>query len=439
MTTRKIPSTTTRRGVLKGLVGTTAAIAAPMIVPGRVLGLDGGVAPSERIGIGLIGCGKIMSGHRKSNQGHPGVQIRAVSDVKKWQLDEYQNLVNNDYAKSTEVDGYKDCAAYENFDELLARPDIDAVVVGTPDHWHAHATIAAMRAGKDVYCEKPLTLTIQEGQRIRDVSAETGKIVQTGSQQRSDQYFRRACELVRNGYIGEIEEIHTRLGSFPAAPDLSEEPVPEGFNYDRWLGQAPLEPYNDKRVEGNYGGGWRCFWDYGARKNGDWGAHHYDIIQWALGMDESGPETFTPKGFDGAPYQVYEYGNGIKVYRDSDKCTQMINFYGSKGSVHVGRNSKLESTPPELRSQKFTESDVRLYESSNHREDWLNCIKTREQPICNASVGHRTATVCHLNGIAERTGDIVNWDPTKEALVDPTEKVLADYNRPRREGYELPA
>jgi len=428
-----------RRKVLKGLSVASAAVAAPMILPGRVLGKDGGTAPSERIAIGLIGCGKIMDGHCKSHVGHSAVQVRAVSDVKTQQRDLFQERVNGAYAKSTGQADYTDCEAYNNFDEMLQRDDIDAVVVGTPDHWHAHATIAAMRAGKDVYCEKPLTLTIQEGQRIRDVSKETGQIVQTGSQQRSDQYFRRASELVRNGYAGDITEIHTRLGSFPAVPELGEEPVPDGFDYDRWLGQAPADPYHPKRVEGNYGGGWRCFWEYGARKNGDWGAHHYDIIQWALGTDDSGPATFTPKGYDGAPYQLYEYGNGIKVYRDSDKCPQMINFYGSEGSVHVGRGSKFETKPEALRGQAFKDTDVRLYVSKNHREDWLNCIRSREQPICNASVGHRTATVCHLNGIAERTGDIVRWDPEKEQLIDPTEAVLKDYNRPRREGYELPA
>ncbi|MGI9239522.1 MAG: Gfo/Idh/MocA family protein, partial [Verrucomicrobiales bacterium] len=222
-------STLQRRDVLKGL----AVAAAPLFLPSRAFGA------SDRIGIGLIGCGKIMSGHRNYFIGNERTQVRAVCDVKKWQRDSYRDEVNARYAKKTGTEGYKDCKDYEMFEEMLERDDIDAVVVGTPDHWHVHASIAAMRAGKDVYCEKPLTLTVEEGKAIRKVSEETGKVVQTGSQQRSDQYFRLACELVRNGYAGDIKEIHTRLGSFPPPPKMKEQEIPEGFNYDRWLGQAP--------------------------------------------------------------------------------------------------------------------------------------------------------------------------------------------------------
>jgi len=432
------PASPSRRTILKGLAASTV-FSAPLILPGRVLGKDGELAPSERIGLGLIGCGLIMNSHRKSHNGSPKVQIRAVSDVKKWQRDSFRDAVNKTYAEKTKQADYNDCKDYADFDEMLQRDDIDAVVVGTPDHWHAHATIAAMRAGKDVYCEKPLTLTIEEGKAIRAVSKETGKIVQTGSQQRSDIHFRRACETVRNGYIGDVSEIHTRLGSFPAAPELTEQPIPEGFDYDRWLGQAPMEPYNEQRVKGDYGGGWRSFWQYGARKNGDWGAHHFDIIQWALGMDESGPVKFTPQGFEGAPYLHYQYANGITVYRDSDKCKEMINFYGKDGSVHVGRSGKSQTTPEELRRIKFKDSDVQLENSPNHRDNWLDAIKSREQPICHAGVGHRTATICHLAAIAERSGEIVEWNPETEQLVNPSEKISELYHRPRRAGYELPA
>ena len=220
---------------------------------------------------------------------------------------------------------------------------------------------------------------------------------------------------------------------------MKEQKIPEGFNYDRWFGQAPMEPYNEIRVKGDYGGGWRCFWQYGARKNGDWGAHHYDIIQWALGMDESGPVKFLPKGHDGVPYLSYEYANGIKVFRDSNKCPEMINFHGSEGIVRTGRGGKFITDPKALRATKLKDSDTKLFKSKDHRGNWLDCIASREQPLCSASVGHRTATICHLSAISERTGEVVHWDPKKEELVDPSDAIKELYFRPRRKGYELPA
>ncbi|MEM9480179.1 MAG: Gfo/Idh/MocA family oxidoreductase, partial [Verrucomicrobiota bacterium] len=326
MAISKTSSTASRRRFLKGA---SAAAAAPLILPSRLFGAG---SANERIGIGLIGCGKIMNGHHKSHQDAEDVQIRAVSDVKDWQREEYVNKVNQGYAKITGKSDYDDCKGYANFEDLLARDDIDAVVVGTPDHWHAAATIAAMKAGKDVYCEKPLTLTIEEGIAIRKVAKETGRVVQTGSQQRSDQYFRRACELVVNGYIGELTEVHVGIGNFKPIPELGEQEIPEGFDYDRWLGQAPMEPYHIDRVKGDYGGGWRNFCEYGNRKNGDFGAHHFDIVQWALQMDESGPVNYVPAGHKGEPFSYFQYENGLKVFKNSDKKRLSINFYGKDGS-----------------------------------------------------------------------------------------------------------
>ena len=184
-----------------------------------------------------------------------------------------------------------------------------------------------------------------------------------------------------------------------------EEPIPDGFDYDRWLGPTPWYPYNKKRVEGNYGGGWRCFWEYGSRKNGDWGAHHFDIIQWALGMDDSGPVEFIPKGFQGAEYQSHVYADGAKVWKNHPvKNGQMIQFIGESGEVLVSRGDRLETTPAGLKDRPLVPGDIHLYESYNHEGNWLECIKTRKQPICPAEIGHRTATICHLNGIAERFG-----------------------------------
>ena len=186
----------------------------------------------------------------------------------------------------------------------MTRSDIDAVVVGTPDHWHAQISIEAMKNGKDVYVEKPMTLTIEEGKVMRATAERYGSILQVGSQQRSNGAFRKAAELVLNGYIGKVHTIAARLGNFPEPTQYKAEPIPPELNYDRWLGPAAWEPYNLERIKGDYGGGWRRFWDYGSRKNGDWGAHHYDIIQWALGRDESGPVEFVPKGYKGEEYPV---------------------------------------------------------------------------------------------------------------------------------------
>src|SRR5690606_25686647 len=176
--------------------------------------------------------------------------------------------------------------------------------------WHAAIAIAAMRAGKDVYVEKPMTLTIAEGKAMVEAQRRYGSIVQVGSQQRSEAAFRKAAEMVRSGWIGEVKEVHTRLGTFPPPTLGPEEPIPEGFNYDKWLGPAPYEPYTANRVLGDYNGGWRCYWEYGSRKNGDWGAHHFDIAQWALGRDHTGPTLFVPKGYEGEEYQYHQYADG---------------------------------------------------------------------------------------------------------------------------------
>ena len=181
-----------------------------------------------------------------------------------------------------------------------------------------------MKSGKDVYVQKPMTLTIHEGRLMSDANRQYGAILQVGSQQRSERAFRKACEIVRNGWIGKVHTIYTDLGEFAPPQTLPEEAIPDGFDYDRWLGPTPWYPYNKKRVEGNYGGGWRCFWDYGSRKNGDWGAHHFDIIQWALGMDHSGPVEFFPKGYQGAEYQSHVYADGAITNNDAATSTGIL-------------------------------------------------------------------------------------------------------------------
>jgi len=370
-----------------------------------------------------------MSGHREFYCSSPRTEVVAVCDVHKARLENARNRVQLATGKSP--------ATFHRYEDLLQHPGVDAVVIGTPDHWHAALAIAAMRAGKDVYVEKPMTLTIEESKAVVAAQRRYGRVLQVGSQQRSDWMFRKAAEMVRNGWIGDIKVIYAQLGTFQPPFLKAEETVPEGFDYDRWLGPTPWEPYFEDRIKGDYGGGWRCFWEYGSRKNGDWGAHHFDIIQWALGMDSSGPTLFVPKGFEGEEFQYHQYSNGIKVVRDHpDRMGHMIRFVGTKGDVLVSRGG-LATYPAPLARMPLSPADVRLYKSDNHRANWLDCIESRGTPICSAQVGHHSGTICLLSGIAERLERPVHWNPESETIVG--DAVAANMmDRPRRQGYALP-
>lgn len=417
-----------RRKLLKGgLASVLTWSTAPLFLSSRVLGRAGETGPNSRIHVGIVGNGLISGGHRGFCLTQQATQVVALCDVNREAL---TKAMDEAKAKGVTCEGYADSR------EVCARPDIDAVVVCTPDHWHAAVAIDAMRQGKDVYVEKPMTLTIEEAKAMRRAAARYGRIVQVGSQQRSNGAFRKAAELVLNGYIGKVHTIVCRLGEFPPATQFIEEPVPAALDYDRWLGPTPWEPYHSERVKGNYGGGWRRFWEYGSRKNGDWGAHHFDIVQWALGMDESGPELFVPKGFDGE-YQYHTYMKGPKVIRDGDSQGAMIRFIGESGEVHVSRGDLLVTIPATLKNLVLKPGDQRLYVSNDHRMDWLNAIKTRQQPICHAGVGCRTAAICQLSGIAERLGRPVRWDPLSEQIIDdPVAARMMDNSR--RAPYSLP-
>ena len=429
----------TRRLVLKrGLAGIIAYAAAPNIFPSSLFGKG---APSNRLNVGLVGNGLICNSHAGTLLGRPDdCQIVATCDVMRSKAEKMRDRIGVAYGKR-KASGAGSLATgpdiYATHEELLARPDIDVVFVCTPDHWHAAVAKAAMLAGKDVYCEKPQTLTVHEGRVLVDVARRTGRIFQTGTQQRSNKSFRKAAEIVRNGWIGEIKLIRTRLGEFPPAPALSEEPVPAGFDYDRWLGPTPWRPYNEQRVKGDYGGGWRCFLEYGSRKNGDWGAHHFDIIQTALGTDDSGPVEFIPIGHEGCKFQTHIYANGVRVERFDDPSLKgMIEFQGTKGTVWVSRNDEFFSDPPELASRPLRGEDIHLYASDDHHADFFNCVRSRQRPIADVEAGHRSASICHLNAIAAQVGRAIRWDPRAEKIIgDPMAARLLD--RPRRAGYAL--
>jgi predicted dehydrogenase len=434
----KSSSSVSRRDFIKrSAVLAGAAFAFPTIVPSSVFGQN---APSNRVGVGFVGMGLIVGGHFSHALGRDDCQVLAICDVVKEKRESSKARAEESYAKKSGKGSFKGCDAYLDFEELVTRKDIDAVFVTTPDHWHAPVSAMAMRHGKDVYCQKPMTLTIREGQILRDVQRQYGAVFQVGSQQRSERAFRKACEIVRNGWIGKVHTIYTNLGEFPPPQSLPEQPIPDGFNYDRWLGPTPWYPYNEARVKGNYGGGWRCFWDYGSRKNGDWGAHHFDIIQWALGMDASGPVQFIPRGYEDNKHQTHIYANGTKVLRsnDTDKLDtkgHMIRFIGDKGEVAVSRGDRLDTVPVELKDRPIGAGDIKLYTvTRGHEDNFFECIKTRKPTICTAEIGHRTATICHCSGIAERLGRPLKWDPVKEEIVGDAEAARWT-DRPRRAPY----
>lgn len=416
-----------RRFLRTGITAVGAAAAIPTVVPSTVFGAN---APSNQITLGMIGMGLMMRGHLNGSLGRRDVRVLAVCDVDKGKRENAKRKVDKKYGNS-------DCAAYLEYEKVCARDDIDAVYVVTPDHWHAMCALEAIKAGKDVYCQKPMTLTIAEGRMMSDACKQYGTVFQVGSQQRSNRAFRKACEIVRNGWIGKVHTIYARLGQFAPPASLPEQPIPEGFDYDRWLGPTPWYPYNIERVKGDYGGGWRRFWEYGSRKNGDWGAHHFDIIQWALGMDNSGPVKFVPKGWEGHKYQTHYYADGTTVMRDHpDNDGHMIRFIGDDGEVLVSRGDRIDTKPADLAKKPLRPSDIHLYESNHHESNWFECIRSREKTICDAEIGHRTATICHLSGIAERLSRSIKWDPAQEKILD-DEEAARWVDRPRRAPYVL--
>ncbi|MGE3818482.1 MAG: Gfo/Idh/MocA family protein [Isosphaeraceae bacterium] len=390
------------------LTTTAATLAIPTILPRSVLGAN------EKIVTGHVGV---------RNQGLPNLKAflkkaspAAVCDVDK---DVLATAV-----KTLEAGGVASPFACGDYRELLDRKDIDAVVITTPDHWHALMTVDACAAGKDVYCEKPLSLTIDDGKKMVQAARKHDRVVQTGSQQRSDVRFRRACEIARSGKLGKI---HTVIVGIPAVnfdpPPVPDSNPPANLDYDRWLGPAPERPYNAKRVHYLF----RFFWDYSGGQMTNFGAHHIDIAQWGLGMDDSGPiasegkATFHPEKWYEVPmacrvYHTYANGVTLIVGQQQKDCPGGTTFIGSEGRLHVDRG-KIVSEPGDIAKAEPSASDVRLYESADHHLNFLECVKSRKRPICDVEIGHRSATVCHLGNIALRLGRRIQWDPKAETIV----------------------
>ena len=397
------------------------AMMIPQIVRAEVLGQK---APSNRIVMGAIGVGGQGTRHVVGGIWTPegglvsrdDVQMVAVCDVNANRRNEVRDAVNARY-------GNKDCVAYGDFRELLARPDIDAVLIATGDRWHPLVSMAAARAGKDVYCEKPISVTIEEALAMRREVRRYGTVFQMGTQQRSSLAFRSACELVRNGYIGEVKEVVIGVGG-PAGVrqcNLPAQPVPAWLDYDMWLGPTPWRPYH-----ADYVNGWMAYRDLSGGEMTNWGAHHFDIAQWGLGMDESGPvEVIPPDGKD-VKFLTYRYANGALMTRDPDRlareCGQNngLMFVGTEGKVAAWRYA-FKTWPDNLTRQKIRPGEIHLHSAENHHTDFLNSVRTRTRPGSDIAIGARTLTVCHLGNIAYELGRPVRWDPQNEHFVDDPE------------------
>jgi len=337
------------------------------------------------------------------------VQVVAISDVNKNNLNNAKGIINEFY-------GNNDCATYHDFNELLARDDIDIILCATGDRWHTPVSIAAAKAGKDIYCEKPISLTVHEARALAQTMGRYGRIFQTGTQQRSWYEFRFACELVRNGYIGDVKHVVVNVGGPPEECNLpAQGSPPDWLDYDRWLGQAPWRPFHPGLL------GWMRWKDYSGGEMTNWGAHMFDIAQWGLGADESGPVEIIPP--DGNEFKVltYRYACGAIMTRESiSRPTPGVRFEGTKGMVEVSREH-LMTEPKSLRRQKFGPDEIHLYESKEHPDNFLECVRTRKRPASDAAVGYRSITVCHLGNIAHWLKRPLQWDPAAEQFVNDPE------------------
>ena len=419
--------TISRRDLLKGAA---ACVAVPYIVPGMVLGNSGQPAASNRLTMGMIGLGSMGMRHVKGFLQEADCRIIAVCDVDALRRRAAVQEINKHY-------GNDDCAQYNDFRELLARGDVDTLCISVPDHWHAPLAIAGIRAGKDIYGEKPLALTIAQGRAIVNAVNRYKCVWQTGSWQRSTEHFRFACELVRNQRIGKLQTVEVGIGGGynlgggrPTVNRIEPQPVmpiPDNLDYEMWLGPAPWAAYTEKRCHWNF----RWILDYSGGQVTDWGAHHIDIAHWGMNCDDTGPVEVQGKGifsadglWDAAVDYDFKctYDNGLVMrVASNNHLPQGVRFIGDSGWVHVTR-AGLQTEPPDLRDTKIGPSEVRLPRPSGdhrqgHRQDFLHCVRTRKTTISPAEGGHRSATVAHLGNIAMILARKIRWDPKTEHII----------------------
>lgn len=427
-------STVTRRHFLRSsaaLLG--AAQAGPYVVSRSVFGAN---APSNRVTLGIIGCGNQSTVDIPQWLRNDDCQIVAVCDVNQASYgyktekqflgrEPQRDFIEQSYAKKTASGRFKGCAMYADFRELLARQDIDAVAIIAPDHWHAVMTILAAKAGKDIYCQKPLTLTVRDGQEMIQAVRRHKRILQTGSQWRSLEFVRRACELVVNGRIGEVRRVESFVApnnfSGPG-PGWREMPVPNGFDYDLWLGPAPQAPYHQDRCFYRF----RFILDYSGGQTTNFGHHANGMVRWGLGdgdvpveYEDAGSEWPAPGDLFTTPTKVAfraRFASGTELLCHTDPRSTGVRFVGSDGWVDIGRKD-FTCEPAALRDTEIGPNERRLYVSENHYRNFLDCVKSRQEPIEPVETGHRTSMLCHLGNIAMRLKRTIKFDPRTEQIV----------------------
>ena len=422
----------TRRRFLKSSL---AAVAAPLILPSRVWAQAS--APSRRLTLGVIGIGMIGRVHLNNCLPRDDVQVVAVCDVDTTRRDDARRRVDEAYAKANAA-AYRGCAAYNDFREVLGRADIDAVIIATPEHWHAVMAVAAVRAGKDVYCEKPLTHTVREAVELVAAVRKADRVFQTGSQQRSSKEFRAAAELVRNGVIGRVNSIQVSFGDPAVDYNFPAEPMEPGLDWELWCGPGPLVAYNSQISPRGVHRGyppWRDTWQFGGGAITNWGAHHIDIAQWALGADGGGPvEVRAPRD-----WQTAKRGAQL-VYADGSLLTHVrgraaISFYGTEGELNVDRGkfelildgkmvhrfwdkqadkgTSLEREVMLTEREFLADTKVQLPRSPSHFQDFVDGVHARRRPICDVEIGASSVIACHVMNFAYHYGANARWDPVK--------------------------
>ncbi len=407
----------------------TAAFAAPTIIPSTALG-GGAVAPSNRITVGFIGTGRqCVYANIPGFLAEPDAQAVAVCDVDAWRLARAARQIEEFYAKRQPTGRFQGCAAFRDWRELLARRDIDAVMISTPDHWHVPMAIAALRASKDVACEKPLTRSIAEGRLLCNVVKQTGRVFRTDSEFRSNRTMHRAAQLVRNGRIGTLQRILTITPKDPTLAAQPEMPVPEELDYEMWQGPAPRRPYTEKRVHPRYDAqgrpGWLCVSDYADGMLANWGAHLNDIALWGADLDHTGPVTiagsgtFPPKGnlwdviseFD----VTFAYANGITLRCRTE--TPLIRWEGTEGWIQVRYPNEIEAEPESILNWTPGPSHTHLTFKNSEKRDFLDAVKSRGPVQYDCEAGHRNNSLAHLSLVAITVGRKLEWDPTAERFV----------------------
>jgi len=444
-----------RRDFLKSSAA-AGAIAAPVIIPSSVFGAN------DKINIGQIGCGRIAREHDLPGTMHyENARVIAVSDVDSKRMREGKEYVEKYYADKKGSESAANVKMYGDYKEMLADKDIDAVIISTPDHWHSQPAVEAALAGKDIYLQKPTSLTIDEGRILSDVVQRNGVILQMGTQQRSAPQFRVAAELVRNGRIGKLHTVKVGLPGDPSGPEADEMPIPANLNYTMWLGSTPEVPYTEIGVhprEGYGRPGWLRREQFGAGMITGWGQHHFDSAAWGMDTEYTGPISveavaqFPKSGLwdvHGDFMVKAEYENDITMYT-SGGYTNGIRYEGTEGWIFVSRGSyvasasdpvdtaksklALDASDPAILKSKIKENEIHLYRSDEQHGNWLDCIKSRKQPISRVEIGHRSCSVCLLSHIAMKIPGVLQWDPQKERFIG-NELANSMLKRPQRSPY----